>query len=261
MVVIVICELRSMGRMLSFNGLAVNVDKCLAMWLGDCSENPSYHLNNHEISSVNELKLLGVTIDKDLSFNSHVSNIVRKMNNQLQVIKRHKRFIDTNAKFLLYNAYFLPQLNYCSTVWNFCGKCNSAKLEKLNERSLRYVLNDTNFSYEELLKKVDHPSLYNRRIHDILILVYTTIHGYAPEYNSNTLTLRSNSSTMNLRGQDCLTIPRVRTTKCGLHSFSYYVSKLWNSISDSIRTLPTIKAFKLAIRGLDFSTDCCAFCN
>ena len=96
--------------------------------------------------------------------------------------------------------FFTSKLNYCSTVWNFCGKCNSAKLEKLNERSLRYVLNDTNFSYEELLKKVDHPSLYNRRINDILILVHKAIHDYAPEYVTNTLTLRSNSSTMNLRG-------------------------------------------------------------
>ena len=84
-------------------------------------------------SSMDMIKLLGVTIDRQLNFNDHVAGIVRKISNQLQVIKRHKKLIDTNSKIKLYNAYFLPQLSYCSIVWNFCGECNSTKLEKLRE--------------------------------------------------------------------------------------------------------------------------------
>ena len=76
-----VTDLTAVAEWFSFNGLAVNVDKCFATWLGDCSENPSFHLNNHEISSLNKLKLLGFTIDKDLNFSSHVSNIVRKVSN------------------------------------------------------------------------------------------------------------------------------------------------------------------------------------
>ena len=94
------------------------------MWLGSTNTNPSYYFDNHEISSVDAIKLLGVRS----YFNNHVAAIVRKLSNRLQVIKRHKKLIDTKSKIKLYKAYFLPHLNYCFTDWNFCGKCNSMKL-------------------------------------------------------------------------------------------------------------------------------------
>lgn len=252
-------DLLTVSGWFSFNGLAINIIKCLSMWLGSIVDNPSYYLDSQEISAVSEIKLLGITIDKELKFDSHLASIVRKVSNQLQVIKRHKRLLDTNSKIKLYNAYFLPQLNYCSIVWNFCGQRNSTKLDKLNERSLRFVFNDFNSAYEQLLKQMNQPTLYNRRVHDMLTLVYKSIHDYVPKYISDLFTLRSNSR--NLRGYNCLTIPRVNTTRYGLHSFSYNASKRWNSLSDSIRALPTLKAFKSAIADLNFSTDCCSFCN
>ena len=76
-------------------------------------------------------------------------------------------------------------------------------------------------TYEQLLEQMNHPSLYNRRIHDILILVYKSIHGFALKYISYLFSLRS--SILNLRGYDSLIIPRVNTTKYGLHSLIYIV--------------------------------------
>ena len=51
------------------NGLAVNGDKCLSMWLGSTTTNPSCYFDKHEISSVDAIKLLGVVIDRELNFN------------------------------------------------------------------------------------------------------------------------------------------------------------------------------------------------
>ena len=89
------------------------------MWLGNCKTNPSYYFEKHEINSIDAIKLLGVTTDRELNFTDHVAAIVRKIINQQQVVKRHKRLIATNSKIKLYNVYFLPQLNYCSIVRHF----------------------------------------------------------------------------------------------------------------------------------------------
>ena len=67
----------------SSNGLAVNGDNCLRMWLGNSKTNPSYYFENHEIISIDVIKLLGLTIDRELNFNDHVAAIVRKISNQL----------------------------------------------------------------------------------------------------------------------------------------------------------------------------------
>ena len=98
------------------------------------------------------------------------------------------------------------------------------KLERINERCLRYVFNDFYSTYEQLLEQMNHLSSYNKRIHDMLILVYKSIHGFAPKYISDLFSLRS--STLNLRGYYSLIIPRVNTTKYGLHSLIYNASTL-----------------------------------
>ena len=46
--------------------------------------------------------------DKELNFQDHVDGFVGKVSNQLQVIKRPKKLIDTKSKIRPYNAYFLP---------------------------------------------------------------------------------------------------------------------------------------------------------
>ena len=75
------------------------------MWLGNCKTNPFYHFEKHEINSIDPINLLGVTTDRELSFTDHVAAIVRKIINQQQVVKRHKRLIATNSKIKLYTAY------------------------------------------------------------------------------------------------------------------------------------------------------------
>ena len=102
--------------------------------LDDCYNDLPFKLGDNTISCCNNMHLLGVSIDDNF-----ITNITRKVSNQLQVLKRHKKLIPVSAK-ALYKAYILPQLNYCSIVWHHCGKRNSDKLEKLNQRCLCFVL-------------------------------------------------------------------------------------------------------------------------
>ena len=67
------------------------------MRLGNCKTNPSHYFEKHEINSIDAIKLLGVTTDRELNFTDHVAAIVRKIINQQQVVKRHKRLIATKG--------------------------------------------------------------------------------------------------------------------------------------------------------------------
>ena len=121
------------------------------------------------------MQLLGVSIDRNLNFNVHVKETVRKVSHRLQVLKCYKHFIPTHAKKRLYLAYFLPHLSYCSTVWFHCGKRNADIIEKLDGSILRFVYDDLCNSYEKLLQEINQPSLRARRINDMLILVFFSI--------------------------------------------------------------------------------------
>ena len=94
-----------------------NPSKCLSTWSGTNAKDLPVSLNGIVIDIANTMQLLSVSIDRDLNFNVHVKETVRKVSRKLQVPKRYKHFIPTHAKERLYLAYFLPHLTYCSTVW------------------------------------------------------------------------------------------------------------------------------------------------
>jgi hypothetical protein len=65
---------------------------------------------------------------------------------------------------------FLPPL-----AWHFCTDKYSKKLEKVQERALRFVYEDYNSSYEELLQKAKVPSLQIRRMRTMALETYKII--------------------------------------------------------------------------------------
>ena len=93
--------------------MIVNPEKHQAMALGANSN------NEFSFPAENSIDLLGVTIDKDLSFNSHISQICEKVNKQFSVLKRFENIINSNVMLRLYKAFILLHLQYCSLIWHF----------------------------------------------------------------------------------------------------------------------------------------------
>ena len=85
------------------------------------------------------------------------------------------------------------------------------------------------------------------------------VHGLSPEDISKLFTFRNGNK--DLQGIDILTLPRAATTSYGLHSVSYYGSKLWNSLPNNIRAIPELRKFEFAISDLIMDTDYCTFCG
>ena len=119
-------------------------------------------------------------------------------------------------------------------------------LPKRAASCLHFIFNDCHSSYDKLLDKINRPSLHNRKIHDMLTLVYNYFYGLAPSY-INEILIETNSS-YNLHGKvHSLSLPRVQSTKYGLHSFHYSASKYWNMLPEVLRTAESLHVFKSKI--------------
>ena len=81
-----------------------------------------------------EVKLLGVTIDFELKFSSHISNICKKASRQLNVLKRLGKYLSRLSKLTIYYSFVMSNFNFCPLVWHFCGEINTIKIEKIQER-------------------------------------------------------------------------------------------------------------------------------
>lgn len=116
--------------------------------------------------------------------------------------------------------------------------------ERTQERGLRAVFRDSKSTYEQLLKKANLKSLYERRLQDITCLMFKVRHNLCPPIVKNLFSLKS--STYNLRGAD-FHIPRFNTVTYGKHSLRYIGPLLWNRLSTNIKTSPSLQSFKKQI--------------
>ena len=115
-------------------------------------------INGHSINTTEELKLLGVTIDKELHFSKHIFIICKKVSKLIGVLMRLRKLIPTEAKLQTYKTEILPHRTYCNLVWHFCKATDEKKLERVNERRLRAVFCDWNLA--DLLKRANLFSQY-----------------------------------------------------------------------------------------------------
>lgn len=125
----------------SNNHLILNPDKCKAMVISNNTQTDDliFTIDGKPIPKVDSLELLGTIVDKSLYFSNLISKISKKVGRQLDVLSRFKKILSCSTKMCLYKSFIIPHFSYCSSVWQNCLKADSKKLEKLNERALRYV--------------------------------------------------------------------------------------------------------------------------
>ena len=114
-------------------------------------------------------KLLGVTIDKELKFKLHISNICVKAGRKITALGRLSRLIPLNKRKVLFKA-FIDSL-HCPLTWMFHDRILNNKINHLHERALlRIVYKDDCSTFDELLKKDDAVTIHHRNIQAIAII-------------------------------------------------------------------------------------------
>ena len=85
-----------------------------------------------------------------------------------------RKLISNDTLLRLYKAFIMSHFKYCSSVWHFCGARNE-KIDTLDKRILRFILQDYNCPYDSQLSKVNSKSLYKRRLQAFLIILYRSL--------------------------------------------------------------------------------------
>ena len=93
------------------NQMKANPDKFQAIAIGKKTknENISFNLNGNIIKCEDEVKLLGVTIDFELNFNTHIANICKKTSRQLNILKRIGKYLTKLGRLTKYTTLLFSQ--------------------------------------------------------------------------------------------------------------------------------------------------------
>ena len=137
----------------------------------------------------------------DLTLLITLAQFVRKLQQSKNQRAQATQELNSNqGQTNIIQSAVLPYFTYCHLVWHFCRCSDGRKLERLQERGLKAVYKDKHASYPQLLKRTELPTLLNRRLQDICILMYAEVkHNLYPTFSIYTLSDLGNSS--NLIGQ------------------------------------------------------------
>ena len=170
------------------------------------------------IKRVNQFKYLGVTFDENLSWNAHVSELVSKASRRLGMLRRIRGNLTVYCANAVYISFTRPIMEYCDTVWNCCGVCNSTLLEKLQRRTARIITKESRSG--EAMVMLKWPLLEDRRWKYICELVKKCVTGDCPQYFQNYFIFNHQIYDSKTRQSGKLNLPKVRT-EIAKHSFYY----------------------------------------
>jgi hypothetical protein len=127
---------------------------------------------------------LGVLLTSNLSFTSHITNVVNKSFRMLGFIKRTcVSFTSVSTLKSLYISYVRSQLEYCSVIWSPWQSTYVDNIERFQHTFFKYVcfksyVPYSSSNYESLCTIFNLPPLHKRRIFLDVNFLYKVVNSY-----------------------------------------------------------------------------------
>jgi len=206
-------------------------------------------LNGNVLEKVDSLRDLGVIVNCNLKFTSHINKIVCRAHARSNLI--HKCFIsrDTDTLVFAFTTYVRPLLEYASCVWSPQSIGLIKKVESVQRRFTKRLPKMKHLSYDERLRKLKLESLELRRLKTDLIYTYKILCGHVDVDFNNFFRFNNNST----RGH-CYKLHvnccRVDVRK---NFFTNRIIHTWNKLPLNEYSFRNLNAFKVLLDSYDFS--------
>ena len=201
--------------------------------------------------------MLGLEIDNKLKFDKHIDILCRKSAQQLNALFRISSFLGSKEKVALINSFIYGNFNYCPLVWHFCPTSFMRKIEKIQKRALRFVLDDFSSDYDTLLEKSNTCTMEIKRLRTLALEVFKSLNNLNPPFMKELFEVRQKSVS---RKYD-LVVPSRKTVAFGDKSLKCLGPKVWNSLPSDIKSMTNIEQFKIFLNTWYGPTCKCNFCN
>ena len=235
---------------MSQNFLQLNTEKTEVITFGKENQRNKLaaQLNTKGFKAVDSVRNLGVILDSDLTFSSHIKSVTKSAFYHLKKNSKLKKCFSYVDQEKLIHAFITSRVDYCNGLFTGLPQKNIKHLQIIQNAAAR-LLTQT--------KKRDHITPVLRFLHwlpvsfridfKVLLLAFKCLQNQGPLYLKNML--RIYCPTRSLRSGELLMLvqPSART-KQGEAAFSNYAVRLWNQLPLDIKTAPTVATFKTKLK-------------
>ncbi|XP_053098009.1 uncharacterized protein LOC128321673 [Pangasianodon hypophthalmus] len=212
-----------------------------------CDSSPSQDL---AISPSVTARNLGVTMDNQLSFSSHIANLTRSCRFLLYNIRRIRPFLSSQATQVLVQSLVISRLDYCNSLLAGLPLSAIRPLQLIQNAAARLVFNLPKFSHTTPLLRSLHWLPVAARIRfKTLMLAYKAKNRPAPTYLKALITPRAPPRSLRSSSTARLVPPSLRVQ--GRHAsrlFSVLAPRWWNELPLDVRTAESLAVFKRRLK-------------
>lgn len=242
------------------NLLTINIDKTKYMIFHSHQKNVDLSnqtllIKNFEIERVHSFKYLGLHLQSDLKWNTHIDKLSKKISPMAGILYKLNKCTPSHLLRSIYFAHIHSKLVYLCPVWG--------------SASPQYILNDLQILQNKAIRNIFHHDYYIEKLHtnEILakyrilnisqIIRYETTLFFFKIYNN----LIKNDFTI-IRNHDIHNYPtrnrsNIHTTRCntnyGMFNVYYSGARLYNALNVSTRAISSINLFKKRLREIILS--------
>ena len=216
-------DLKNLTKWICANKLSLNVNKTKAMIitkngikkikeLKDAKQ-IEIKIGDELVEIVDEIKLLGVIIDDQLKFDSHLEYLCKKMLKKFYVLKRCDKKMNCYSKILFYKSLISPHVDYCSTILFLFSDAQINEIQKIQNRAMRLILKMDNRTHiNDMLDMLQWLSVKQRIYANTLKFIHRVENGEVPLCLQRQMTLRHNAHRHNLRNNNEYQLMNFRTS-------------------------------------------------
>ena len=235
------------------NGLKVNAGKTQLMLLGspqNLRSAPCFvvQFRNHNLLPVSEAKNLGIIFDRSLSWDAHVSLVIRRCFGILVGLSHLRNYLPPSVVSTVDGALALSQIRYCVSVYGNGSQKNLIRIQKVVNYAAKIIFGRKKFDHvSDLLEGLGWLSAGDLVQYHTLCLAHKVRRLGEPEALANGLTTRSDIRNRSTRQNNSLHIP-MSFTEMGRRRFCCRAPRQYNSLPPDLSFL-SIPAFRRHLQG------------
>ena len=143
-----------------------------------------YQGNNHDLDNVSEYKHLGVIIQYNPNWNSHIGYICKKASKRLGILNSVSHKLSRKSLETMYFSYVRSILEYADILFCNTSQENLKQMDITIQKRVGEIVSGANrcTSSDALYEELSRQRLSDRRQNRMIILYSDIIHHRAPSY-------------------------------------------------------------------------------
>ena len=210
----------------------------------------TYEIHDVPLETTPIAKYLGLLLHKKLSWKEHINTAAKKADGVRAFLQRNMRTCPPKVKKQCYTTLVRPMLEYGSVIWDPHIQVNINRLEAVQRRAVRFIVNDysRSSSVTKMLQKLDIPTLEVRRAQARVTMMYRIVNSLIeiPDCMHLLQPRRSRSRRSN---NHSYVVPFFRLV-CHQKSFFPDTIRLWNFLPDHITDRIDLDTFKRKVQSM-----------